>query len=283
MSPFGNVNNDNRRALIRRIQDSIFPRDPVFWAFTCIADMDKLESVTELEEEDEINICGGNTWTKVLKTYDYTCLITGTTDSSAQATRICRFAPVVETNPMPKEDIDMFWELLSVFWPRNRVRRWKWAVSNAKGPTNIIKNMLCLSEPARRLWKEGKFALKPVAPPDPTGRSLTVEFYWLWARPDESAHYAEALGLDGYFASDYPILFNEDGDYIRSGDIFTFTTDDPVWSPLPSVELLDMQWVMNRLVGLTRAKPVIDDQALLDIEDEENIISADEQPDHQQE
>jgi hypothetical protein len=38
---------------------------------------------------------------------------------------------------------------------------------------------------------------------------------------------------------------------IESGDIFTFTTDDPVIRPLPSWELLDMQWVLQRLTAMS--------------------------------
>jgi hypothetical protein len=40
---------------------------------------------------------------------------------------------------------------------------------------------------------------------------------------------------------------------IRSGDTFTLTTDDPESRPLPSLELLDMQWVLQRLVAMCGA------------------------------
>jgi len=40
---------------------------------------------------------------------------------------------------------------------------------------------------------------------------------------------------------------------IRSGETFTFTTKDPEKLPLPSLELLKMQWVLQRLVGMSGA------------------------------
>jgi hypothetical protein len=40
---------------------------------------------------------------------------------------------------------------------------------------------------------------------------------------------------------------------IHSGDTFTLTTDDPESHPLPSLELLDMQWVLQRLVAMCGA------------------------------
>ena len=40
---------------------------------------------------------------------------------------------------------------------------------------------------------------------------------------------------------------------IRSGETFTFTTEDPENLPLPSLQLLEMQWVLQRLVGMSGA------------------------------
>lgn len=47
---------------------------------------------------------------------------------------------------------------------------------------------------------------------------------------------------------------------ICSGDILTFTTEDPEKWPLPSVDLLYMQWVLNRLVALAGAADVTDEE-----------------------
>jgi hypothetical protein len=49
--------------------------------------------------------------------------------------------------------------------------------------------------------------------------------------------------------------------HVRSGETFTFTTKDPENLPLPSMELLEMQWVLQRLVGMSGAAgwPSLDD------------------------
>lgn len=37
---------------------------------------------------------------------------------------------------------------------------------------------------------------------------------------------------------------------VRSGDVITLKTDDPEKKPLPSMDLLEMQWVLHRLTAL---------------------------------
>jgi hypothetical protein len=41
--------------------------------------------------------------------------------------------------------------------------------------------------------------------------------------------------------------------FVQSGDTFTFTTNDPKNLPLPNLELLEMQWALQRLVGMCGA------------------------------
>lgn len=56
-------------------------------------------------------------------------------------------------------------------------------------------------------------------------------------------------------------LWNGDQDRcISSGDIITITTEDPETHPLPSFELLQMQWVLNRLVAISGAADVTDEE-----------------------
>jgi hypothetical protein len=40
---------------------------------------------------------------------------------------------------------------------------------------------------------------------------------------------------------------------IESGDIFTLTTDNPRKRPLPSLELLEMQWILQRITAMSGA------------------------------
>ncbi|KAJ9201897.1 hypothetical protein DTO164E3_3335 [Paecilomyces variotii] len=51
-----------------------------------------------------------------------------------------------------------------------------------------------------------------------------------------------------------------------SGDTFTLTTDDPQSKPLPSIELLQMQWTLQRLIAISGAAGV-NDEELFDSDD----------------
>ncbi|GMG10541.1 unnamed protein product [Aspergillus oryzae] len=44
-----------------------------------------------------------------------------------------------------------------------------------------------------------------------------------------------------------------------SGDIITFETNDPVGHPLPSMELLNMQWVLHRVLALSGVADATDE------------------------
>jgi hypothetical protein len=58
---------------------------------------------------------------------------------------------------------------------------------------------------------------------------------------------------------------------VKSGDIITFKTNDPHKLPLPSYELLQMQWVLHRIVAIRGAA----DDAKDDNDDEEEETSED--------
>jgi hypothetical protein len=64
---------------------------------------------------------------------------------------------------------------------------------------------------------------------------------------------------------------------IQSGDIFTLTTDDPEGRPLPSWELLDMQWILQRITAMSGAAgpPEFDDDDDDDIDFRPTLIPDD--------
>jgi len=47
--------------------------------------------------------------------------------------------------------------------------------------------------------------------------------------------------------------YREDGlaQLIRSGDMFTLTTDDPDKKPLPSFKLLELQWILQKITAMS--------------------------------
>jgi hypothetical protein len=111
------------------------------------------------------------------------------------------------------------------------------------------------------MWNKGLFALKPLEL-SRNRKKLTGQFFWqvpggyqIKSRIDLLTKPVSSKDLD-FIRGGY-ILNRFEGDTssprIHSGEIFTFTTKDPKNLPLPSVELLEMQWVLQRLVGICGA------------------------------
>lgn len=92
---------------------------------------------------------------------------------------------------------------------------------------------------------------------------MELQFYWLKHR----AHPGRLISLmdPPDLPSDYP---SGRGDLkffdclaekkINSGDTIIMRTDDPINRPLPSEELLRMQWLLNRVAALSGAADVLD-------------------------
>jgi hypothetical protein len=122
-------------------------------------------------------------------------------------------------------------------------------------------NLISLSPPAHDMWNRGVFALKPLKL-SRDRKKLTVQFFWkvpgnykIKSRIDLLTEPASSEGLDitadGYWLA----RLKADGSTpaIRPGETFTFTTKDPKNLPLPSLELLEMHWTLQRLVGICGA------------------------------
>ena len=160
-----------------------------------------------------------------------------------------------------------FWGLLSVFWDGNRVDKWKKKIfPDSQHPDTGVEscfNLICLAGSAHTHWNNGRFALKPLELSDDE-KELTVQFFWqpqyghrpedrvdLLMKPLSSkglkfAERGEEAWHLGSFSTEPPRNF-------QSGDIFTLTTDDPGSRPLPSLELLEMQWILQRITAMSGA------------------------------
>ena len=158
-----------------------------------------------------------------------------------------------------------FWKLLNLFWDSDRIQRWKIKIfPNLEHPNTGVQacfNLICLSPNAHTMWSRGIFAPKPLAiSNDQT--SLAVQFFW---QPRRNHSYEERIDL-----MEVPLrsenLRRVDNDYwlcclesdrsyrgIQSGQKFSFITNDPVYQPLPSWDLLEMQWILQRLVRMSGA------------------------------
>jgi hypothetical protein len=104
--------------------------------------------------------------------------------------------------------------------------------------------------------------LKPIELSDDRG-TLKVEFHWFGKYDFTRKVSLEAppivpKGLDSGpgNARLWDCLTLE---MIRSGDVLTFHTEDPNMYPLPSMDLLELQWAMQRVLALSGAAEARDE------------------------
>jgi hypothetical protein len=176
-------------------------------------------------------------------------------------------------NPRPETDMEScvppFWRLLNVFFEPDRLDRWRAEIF--KDPSDVNKasdgcyNNICLCPNANDMWSRGLFALKPIFLSGDE-KELTVEFYWQ-PKPSHGGHDSVDLlklpssskDLAGVEENFLAIRRNDKPAFIRSGDVFIFTTTNPITHPLPSFELLEMQWHLQRIVSMSGAAEVYDE------------------------
>jgi hypothetical protein len=181
---------------------------------------------------------------------------------------------------------DSFWELLNIFWTRDRVAQWRKKIfPNPDHPdtgTESCFNLISLNTEAHWYWNLGCFALKPLEISDDE-KKLTVQFFW---QPQYSHRSKDPVDLLKEPLSSRDLRFTKkDGigcfltrrqDHrshrgIESGDIYAFTTDDPAKRPLPSWELLEMQWFLQRLTTMSGGAGMPD----LDVYDDDDDMDSD--------
>jgi hypothetical protein len=173
--------------------------------------------------------------------------------------------PKFDRNKMSSSIAD-FWESLYIFWDEGKVNKWKNTIFPDGVGVESCFNLISLSSIAHEMWNKGLFALKPLELSHNRKR-LTVQFFWQVPSNYEidgkidlltetpSSEGLDAVGEDAVGHGYYLTRPENDRSTprIRSGDTFTFTTKDPKNLPLPSMELLEMQWVLQRLVGMSGA------------------------------
>lgn len=147
-----------------------------------------------------------------------------------------------------------------MFWSAERVGRWERAISGDQD-TETLGNLMCLGPMAHYLWGQCQFAVKPIEL-STDRKSLKAQFFWLpdgkyikrnlQARPVVPGNtYRSAWGT--------LLAHNETERFIRSGDVVTFSTQDPDKYPLPSFDLLDMQWALHRATALSGVADATDE------------------------
>jgi hypothetical protein len=111
------------------------------------------------------------------------------------------------------------------------------------------------------MWGRGAFALKPVLESDDK-MTLEVQFFWQEKQKDTQQTMSllttpsSTEGLDenvGAYSGPQPLYRRIGGKRIQSGDYFKLQTDDPETKPLPSFQLLELQWFLQRVQGMAGA------------------------------
>ena len=175
-------------------------------------------------------------------------------------------------DPRKSQDIATFWSLLSLYWGYDKAERWKRQIFPFFDDPDIgvdeVFNLICLSPDAHDLWNQGAFALRPLDGSDEY--KLEVEFVWQtrYKHPPSSKVdlLTELASSQGLYASPTRLDIADTGilvwtefsnppksTHLFSGARFTFTTDDPDERPLPSKDLLEMQWALQRVTAMAAA------------------------------
>ncbi|KAJ5685287.1 hypothetical protein N7536_007906 [Penicillium majusculum] len=201
----------------------------------------------------------------------YKCVITGTR-------KIYQTTPIFPASALAsslKNDPQApnIWRFADVFWGKVKTARWRRAVFNdptqPEKPVSDCTNLICLRRDLRSAWSSGLFALRPVwVSGDQT--EMEIEFYWQ-PRPDHKLYDMVDLCKQPVSNKNVPsvdrlvVMVGERGEpsyhAIESGYKFKMTTDNPTERPLPSFDLLDMQWHFTRMVGLCAAGTFFDEDS----------------------
>lgn len=189
-------------------------------------------------------------------------------------------AQIYPTQLVPQTSISVglnmfpdFWKLLEFFFDKDRIDRWRKQIfrdrSDPNKPVDGCHNRVCLDPVAHCMWNRGLFALRPIAQSE-DNKELTIQFYWQPKPPhvrydevDILQAPASSRGLDSRDElSLHKLLYNDEevtAQQIKSGDVFVLKTENPATHPLPSFDLLDMHWHLNRILNLSGACSMLDE------------------------
>ncbi|KAM5436487.1 hypothetical protein MferCBS31731_005765 [Microsporum ferrugineum] len=151
-----------------------------------------------------------------------------------------------------------FWTLLKTFWTEDHVNTWL-AAAFPNGTTEVVENLICFAPTIHRWHSKGLFGLQPIHQSEDKKR-LTVKFYWFPVRRRaENIDLLDTPSIPDDLAGinmDYKAWNVRTEEKIVSGAEIVLETSDPENIPLPSWDLLDMQWNLQRLTALSGAADV---------------------------
>jgi hypothetical protein len=187
---------------------------------------------------------------------NFSCVLTGI--------KIVEVAHIYPHHSMKRKEEDKssprhaFWDHLRAFWSEEKVTAWEKQLFpqgiHEKGQEEVY-NLISLAPTVRAIWGRGLFALKPISKSDDK-KTLTVQFLW---QEKQKGHLPRIdlttapISTEGLEQTAGVWLFDKNGEKIQSGDYFKLQTDDPIQKPLPSFELLELQWFLHRIQGMAGA------------------------------
>jgi hypothetical protein len=190
---------------------------------------------------------------------NFSCVLTGI--------KIIEVAHIYPHHSMKQKEEDKsaprhaFWDVLRAFWSKEKVTNWEAKLFpqgiSEKGQEEVY-NLISLAPTVHAIWGRGLFALKPISESDDK-KTLTVQFLW---QEKQEGHFPKIdltttpISTKGLEQTAGVWLFDKNGKKIQSGDYFELQTDDPIQKPLPSFELLELQWFLHRIQGMAGAADV---------------------------
>jgi hypothetical protein len=151
------------------------------------------------------------------------------------------------------------------FWPEEKVQQWFNTIfqHDRSLGTETCQNLLCLDPLVHTLWGDAKFALRPLSS---SGDNTVLELEFNWLQQYSSTLDRGSFDLltiprsnNGMTASGDKVraptvLYSQHlGRPVQTGDILKVTTNDPIHLPLPSRELLEMQWLLTQVAAMSGA------------------------------
>ncbi|KAJ5101874.1 sugar transporter family protein [Penicillium alfredii] len=255
MNPAEELTEPGRVSLIQRLEKTIKLRyvDSTAWACLWLADLEALESLVHKAEAGD----------SCLNRDDNKCIIT----KASMSLEVVHLYKITEW----ADDQRLFWATIKLFWGESRAKIWQDATittttttttTNINTTNNPLQssetpsNLVCLMSSVLSLWRSACFALKPLRV-TPDQRVLQAQFCWL--RPASYRNLVSTTEMprlqpDFESGTQQAGLWECVGDRrIRTGDVIDIRTDDPQKRPLPSLDLLQMQWTLARILALSGA------------------------------
>ncbi|KAK2756075.1 hypothetical protein FQN54_005482 [Arachnomyces sp. PD_36] len=304
--PDSEFHDTKRRSLIHRLYSLLtlnVPDTPCytvaqsFWGAIWLCDLEKLEEITRFAETASLSMIESIRKDALLEgsiLIHYLIMLPDPVPYGSQARQACHardngtcvitndsstvkqvYIIPMKGNPVLKVFDPYSW--MHLFWTPSRVNEWKDIIST-KNEIDVCENMITMSPSLFSLWKKCLFALKPLEV-SPDKKSMEVQFFWLqklqkragginFGRRPKSLLPADPKGHSEEFSS-------ENVQTICSGAKFTLQTDDPENKPLPSKELLELHWILHRLLALSGTRVRSGDS-----DDEDEVDFTDSEDEH---